>query len=52
MAALTASVPMAALTPVKVAEDQTVALNATELEVCKALGLSPEAYAKEKGGSK
>ncbi|NLN03140.1 MAG: hypothetical protein GX174_14750 [Lentisphaerae bacterium] len=49
IAALPALVPMAPLTPVKVDEGRTVALNATELAVCKALGLSAEAYAKEKG---
>jgi len=49
IAALPAMVPMAPLTPVKVDEGRTVALNATELAVCKALGLSAEAYAKEKG---
>ena len=36
------------LTPVTIAEGRTVALSATEMEVCASLGLSAEAYAKEK----
>lgn len=47
--ALPTVVPLTALTPVTVAEGRTVTLSATELAVCKALGLSAEAYAKEKG---
>lgn len=43
------SVPLVGLTPVKVAENKTVALSATELEVAKSLGLTAEEYAKEKG---
>ena len=46
--ALPAVVPLAALTPVQVAEGRTIALNATEMAVCKALGLAAEAYAREK----
>lgn len=46
--ALPAVVPLAALTPVKIAEGRTVALSAAEMEVCRALGLTAEAYAKEK----
>lgn len=46
--ALPPVVPLAALTPVQVAEGRTIALNATEMAVCKALGLSAEAYAREK----
>jgi phage I-like protein len=49
VAALPPVVPLAALTPVKIAEGRTVTLNATELTVCRSLGLSAEAYAKEKG---
>jgi phage I-like protein len=41
-------VPLTALTPVTISEGRTVSLSATELQVCKALGLSAEAYAKEK----
>ena len=47
-AALPVAVPLAALTPVTIAEGRTVALSATEMEVCASLGLTPEAYAKEK----
>ena len=43
------SVPLVGLTPVKVAENKTVELSATELEVAKSLGLTAEEYAKEKG---
>jgi len=46
------AVPLAALTPVKVSEGQEVALSAMELEVAQALGLSAEAYAREKKGGK
>lgn len=47
-AALPVAVPLAALTPVQVAEGRVVALSATEMEVCASLGLSAEEYAKEK----
>lgn len=47
-AALPVAVPLDALTPVKIAEGRTVALSATEMEVCASLGLSAEEYAKEK----
>lgn len=47
-AALPVAVPLAALTPVTIAEGRVVALSATEMEVCASLGLTPEAYAKEK----
>lgn len=47
--ALPVVVPLAALTPVKLSETKTVGLSAVELDVCKAMGLSVEAYAKEKG---
>ena len=47
-AALPVAVPLAALTPVQVAEGRVVALSATEIEVCASLGLTPEEYAKEK----
>ncbi|MDD4059174.1 MAG: phage protease [Kiritimatiellae bacterium] len=47
-AALPVAVPLAALTPVQVAEGRVVALSATEMEVCASLGLTPEEYAKEK----
>ena len=47
-AALPVAVPLAALTPVQVAEGRVVALSATEMEVCASLGLSAEEYAREK----
>ena len=47
-AALPVAVPLAALTPVQVAEGRVVSLSATEMEVCASLGLSAEEYAKEK----
>lgn len=52
VAGLPVAVPLSALTPVTVAEGKTVALSATELQVCQSLGITPEAYAKEKGGAK
>ena len=47
-AALPVAVPLAALTPVTIAEGRVVALSATEMEVCASLGLTPEEYAREK----
>ncbi|MGI5868673.1 MAG: phage protease [Kiritimatiellia bacterium] len=47
--ALPRAVPLAPLTPVKVDEGTTVALSATEVEVCAALGITAEQYAREKG---
>ena len=48
IAALPVAVPLAPLTPVVIADGKTVSLSATELLVCQSLGITPEAYAKEK----
>lgn len=50
--ALPTVVPLAAVTPVTLKEGKTVTLSAVELSVCQALGLSAEAYAKEKEAGK